>query len=185
MTAVLFTKAKSNYLKFQQSDCYDINRNALTLPGSEPAIFHPPCRLFGRLRQFSKAPGCEKLLAYWSMLYVRNNGGILEHPRSSTLWSQFNVGKPLTPDRYGGYLISVNLSWFGFKAQKKTGLYIVGIPYKELPPLPLSFNAITHSISGNTKSNLKELDKTKNSETPAQLCLWLNEVIELIKLRRL
>ncbi len=179
--SVLFTQARSNYLKFPQFDCWDVQRNAFNFPGSVPAIFHPPCRLFGRLRKFSKAPGCEKLMAFWAMAYTRSHFGIVEHPRSSTLWRTFKVGTPQAPDEYGGYLISINLHWFGFKAQKKTGLYIVGLPYKDLPALPLNLNAVTHSISSSGRSALKELDKSKNSETPVELCLWLEEVITRIK----
>jgi len=182
---VLFTKKDSNYNLFPFFDCYDVNRNALSFEGTTPLIAHPPCRLFSRLRGFSTAPAQEKELAYFAMEKVRSNGGILEHPRSSTLWKECEVGTPLKPDKFGGYLISVNLHWFGYKAIKKTGLYIVGIDYSELPSLPLSFNAITHTISTSKKATKKELSKRERSTTPVALCLWLYEVVTLIGLFKL
>lgn len=177
---VLFTQQKSNYYNLQGFDCYDQVRNAFTCDSSLPGIYHPPCRRFSRLRGLSTAPQNERIFGYWSIGRVRKYGGIVEHPADSLLWKQCKVGTPSSPDSWGGYLISVNLSWFGYPAQKRTGLYIVGVPYKDLPALPLSFDAITRIVSSSRSSKLKEVSKSKRSMTPVKLCYWLRSVCILV-----
>lgn len=178
---VLFTQSNSNYSSIQGFDAYDVKRNALTCRVKMPAVYHPPCRLFSRLRGLSTAPKNERLLAYWSVGRARLYGGIVEHPADSQLWKQCKVGTPKNPDRWGGYLIKVQLNWFGFPAQKATGLYIVGVPYKDLPALPLSFDAITHTVSNVKGSAKKELPKAERSKTPVNMCKWLYKVLLLIE----
>lgn len=180
MVTVLFTGKKSNYLELGGFDCWGVDRDALTYSGDDPVVCHPPCRRFSKMRAFSTAIGCEEFMAYWSVSYVRNHGGIVEHPRSSTLWEKMGVGTPRNPDRWGGYMISVNMHWFGYPARKKTGLYIVGIDYKDLPAVPLRFDAVTHCISQSRKTVLKELHGEARSLTPVDMCLWFREVIGLI-----
>jgi hypothetical protein len=180
MIPVLYCQVNSNYKKYNSCDIYDYKRDALTFKGNMPVICHPPCRLFSRLRAFSTAPACEVLHGFRSISLVRKNGGIVENPISSTLWKIMKVGSIQNPDEYGGYLIKIHLSDFGFQAQKATGLYIVGIPFKDLPALPLSFNAITHTVSTHKKSNLPELPKKERSTTPDQLIKWFIQIISEI-----
>lgn len=49
MVPVLFVADSSNYKNDLRFDCYDKNRNALTIKNTLPAIYHPPCRTWGRL----------------------------------------------------------------------------------------------------------------------------------------
>lgn len=175
---VLFTLPNSEYKKFSFTDCYDESRNALTYTGDAPIIAHPPCRLWGRLSQFSKAPQVERLLAIWTIIQIRKNGGILEHPSGSRLFKKMRIPLDGSPDNYGGFLISINQHWFGFKARKKTFLYILGCSRSQLPQIPLRFEPVTHSV-GTTKNYL-ELDKSKNSVTTPALCEWLIEIQKII-----
>lgn len=177
----LFTDEKSNYNYDDRFDPWPVGRNALEFIGEKAIIAHPPCRLFSRMRSFSTAPGRERFLAYYAIGLVRRNGGIVEHPRSSTLWKQCQVGTPLNPDHYGGYVIHVHLHWFGFPAQKKTCLYIVGIPYSKLPPFPISFDAITHTVSTSKRSSLHEISKNSRSKTPLLMLDYLFQVIQAIE----
>lgn len=176
---ILFTLPGSNYTKYSFTDCYDVNRNALSYKGTAAIIAHPPCRLWGRLSHLSKAPKSERLLAIWAIIKVRANGGVLEHPAGSRLFRKMNIPLDGSPDHYGGFVISINQHWFGFQAQKRTYLYIVGCSRSQLPPFPLSFNAVTHSIS--SSRNYLELDKSKNSVTVPQLCEWLFEIQRIIE----
>lgn len=176
---VLFTLPGSHYKTYSFADCYDAERNALTFSGHTAIIAHPPCRLWGRLSHLSTAPQVERLLALWAIQKVRTNGGILEHPAGSRLFSKMLIPLDGSPDQTGGFLISINQHWFGFKAQKRTYLYIVGCSRSQLPPLPLSFDAITHSVS--SSRNYLELDKKQNSVTVPQLCEWLFEIQRIIE----
>lgn len=180
MVSILYVQKKSNYDSFKELDLWKEERNALLYSGDNVIIAHPPCRGFGRLRSFSNNPGCELFMGFSSIAKVRRFGGIVEHPISSTLWQKMKVGSLKSPDQYGGYLIKVHLSDFGFKAKKPSGLYIVGLPYKLLPAQPLSLDAITHSVCTSKKSAKKELDVLVRSRTPLALINWMLEVCELI-----
>ena len=177
---VLFTQNLSLYNTYEIFDCYDITRNAFTFTDRCPLIAHPPCRLFSRLRQFSTADRKEKQCAYFALSQVRMFGGILEHPRSSTLWKNGNFNLSGEIDNYGGFLRSVNLSWFGYPAQKKTMLYFVGIAPVQLPPFPLSLSAPLFSIGGSKNNRLKEISKNAGSQTPDQMIKYFIQVMEII-----
>lgn len=180
MIPVLFTQEDSNYDKFEIFDCYDLKRDALSFSDRLPLIAHPPCRKFSKLRGLSTAPLSEKKLAFFALAKVRQFGGILEHPRSSTLWKDGNFNLDGTIDSYGGFLRSVDLSWFGFSARKKTMLYFCGIAPGQLPPFPLSFNAITHVVSSSYKSEKKEISKNMRSTTPLPMIEFFIEVMDII-----
>ena len=184
MIPVLFTQKNSNYNKIQIIDCYDEKRDALSFNARIPLIAHPPCRKFSKLRGLSTAPTKEKQLAFFALAQVRMFGGILEHPRSSTLWKEGNFNLDGSVDSYGGFLRSVDLSWFGFPARKKTMLYFCGIAPGQLPPFPISFNAITHVISNSYKSDKKEIPRNMRSTTPFPMIEFFIEVMNIINENR-
>ena len=184
MIPVLFTQEKSNYNNFKIFDCYDLKRNALSYSDRIPIIAHPPCRMFSKLRGLSTAPLSEKKLAFFALSKVRQFGGILEHPRSSTLWIDGNFNLDGSVDSYGGFLRSVDLSWFGFPARKKTMLYFCGIAPGQLPPFPLSLNAITHVVSSSYKSEKKEIPRNMRSSTPFPMIKFFIEVMNIINENR-
>ena len=181
---VLFTAHNSLYNDIDIFDCYDEKRNAFNYPGRIPLIAHPPCRKFSRLRGLSTAPLSEKKLAFFALAKVRQFGGILEHPRSSTLWLNGNFKLDGSVDDYGGFLRSVNLSWFGFPAEKKTMLYFVGIDPALLPAFPMCFNAITHVITSSGISGKKELSALYRSQTPRLMIDYFLEVMAIINVNK-
>lgn len=168
----LYVHKNSNYKLYDEFDCYDEDRNALNYNSSMPVVAHPPCRLFSKLRAFSKADISEKRLAYHALQVVRNNGGILEHPCTSRLWIEKEIVKPGTTDVYGGFTISINQSWFGYYTQKRTRLYIVGISPAQLPSYPLSFDLIERKFDN--------LTPKQRSESTNQLIEWFLEILHLI-----
>ena len=177
---VLFTSHNSLYNDVDVFDCYDVKRNAFNYTGRTPLIAHPPCRLFSRLRMLSSASPIEKKCAYFALARIRQFGGILEHPRSSTLWLNGNFKLDGSVDEYGGFLRSVNLSWFGFPAQKKTMLYFCGINPGQLPPFPLSLDAVTHVISSSSNNGKKELSALYRSKTPQLMIDYFLKVLAII-----
>lgn len=182
---ILFVDRRSIYKKMGL-DCYDIDRDACTYAGPHPVVAHPPCRLWGSFRFFTTAPLCEKLTGLNAVLTVRQFGGVLEHPRNSLLW-QF-MGLPLPGrgggiDSYGGFTIDVDQHWWGHRAKKNTWLYIVGCNQNNLPPIPLSLNAITHKLSKNNYRHLplKELSAKGRSATPPAFAQWLVDTATLCR----
>lgn len=100
--AVLFARKDSIYKTMPECDVYDIERNALTFPGGLPIIAHPPCRSWGRLKFFSNGDHKEKQLAIWAVRQIRKNGGVLEHPETSSLWKVLGLPLGSQRDKWGG-----------------------------------------------------------------------------------
>lgn len=174
----LFTRQDSIY-KTLGIECYDIERDALTWEGGNACIAHPPCRAWGRLRKFAKPRPGEKELAIWAVEMVRENGGVLEHPESSTLWKELQLPKGSERDKWGGYTLSIDQHWFGHEARKRTWLYIAGCAPKDIPPYDIMWQ-----LPGKVVSNSKrkgetgwrpELAKSERERTPPKLAKWLIE----------
>lgn len=172
--SVLFVRRDSNY-KQLGVDAWDSERDAMRYDRKNSVIAHPPCRLFGRMRQFSKADKSEKIKAYMSVELVRKFGGVLEHPASSTLWKDKGLPSPGAGfDQYGGWTMPINQHCFGHKAQKSTWLYIVGCSPKDLPDFPIDLSEPTHCIRPSKKSkSLAIVTKSEREHTPLALATWL------------
>ena len=137
---VLFISKSSEYKLDVRFDGYDIERCALSVNNFLPAVYHPPCRLFSKLKAFSKAPQEEKRLAYWSIVRVRKYGGIVEHPLGSSLPKEVGFPGYNKFDKHGGVWVVINQVDFGYLTKKPTILYIVGLKnLSQLPVYPLIF----------------------------------------------
>lgn len=133
--ACLFLMLGSVYNAKAGTDCYDIERDARTCESAGPLVCHPPCRGWGRLKHFAKTRPGERRLAQWSVIKVRRQGGVIEHPASSSLWKA--CGLPLPGegfDEFGGWTLEIDQCRFGHRAKKNTWLYIVGAT--SVPVLP-------------------------------------------------
>lgn len=178
--AVLFARADSVYKALPDTDVYDEQRDARTWPGGLPVVAHPPCRLWAKLRQFAKAkdPEMERALAVMAVKHVRQFGGVLEHPKESTLWA--HMGLPLpgrAPDQYGGWTAEIRQCDWGHKAEKKTWLYIVGCHPDDLPEMPPSGEptGVIKPQRGIPRT-LKIVTKAEREHTPPPLAVWLTEL---------
>ena len=186
MNEVYFVADNSYYRLLPNLDLFDLRRNALSTVSNAPAIYHPPCRSWGRLRRLAKTPSGEHWLAVWAVLRMWRYGGVLEHPAGSKLWSFMNLARPgQRYDSHGGFSVSLNQSWFGYPAKKNTWLYVVGCEISDLPEMPLCFNAITKTVSSSKKGNvLKELSHSERSRTTLQFNEYLVTVLNTIKSKR-
>jgi len=178
--AVLFARADSIYKSLPGCDVYDIDRNALTYRGDLPIVAHPPCRAWGALRKFAKPRFGERKLAIWSVLHIRRNGGVLEHPNASRLWPTMNLPAPGARDIFGGYTLPIDQDWFGHRAEKRTRLYIVGCEPRDLPAFPISLEEPTHCVAQSARRQklrlTPEITKPEREATPPQLAIWLCEI---------
>lgn len=184
MVTVLFCRKDSIY-KNLGCDVWDIERDARKWEGGKPAIYHPPCRAWGLLANFAKPRPDEKQLAIWSIKQIQKFGGVLEHPNGSKLWQEMNLPKGQEVDSFGGFTISLNQSWFGHLAEKRTLLYIVGIDRIEVPSIPICFNIPIYALGKRKKnSKKKELPKSEREKTPVKFAKWLIELVELIETKK-
>lgn len=151
--AALFVCRGSPYVQLGL-DCYDLARDALTYSGSGPVIAHPPCRSWGRYKSVAKPRAGEKHLALWAMELVRRNGGILEHPASSSLWSHLQPGD-LT--------VLIRQADFGHRAEKMTRLLVCGLG--RMPPLP--------PVNPGPYVSVEHLCRQERERTPLLFAQWL------------
>lgn len=176
--AALFVRADSIYKQIEGVDCYDIERDARRWPGGGPAVAHPPCRSWGRLRQFAKPRTDEKELGPWAVEQVRRFGGVLEHPAESTLFAHCGMPRPGEfPDAWGGWTIAIEQYHFGHRAEKNTWFYVVGCDPDDLPTIPFREGRPTHCVRP-TKSypRLPSITKAEREHTPEPLARWLVQV---------
>lgn len=173
--AVLFARSDSHYKALPDTDVWDIERDARRWPGGSPLVAHPPCRMWGRLRQFAKGRPDEKQLAIQAVDWIRKHGGVLEHPAESTLWLHCDLPRPGEfPDEHGGWCLEIEQFHWGHRAEKATWLYIVGCTPSELPPIPRRPGRPTHCVRP-TKSypRLPSITKAEREHTPPELASWL------------
>ena len=183
----LFVRVDSCYKSMEGVDCFDIERDARTWPGGCPVVAHPPCRAWGRLRQFAKPRDDEKSLAITALAHVRKYGGVLEHPSESSLWADQGMPRPgRAPDDFGGWSMEIQQFHGGHKAEKATWLYIVGCHPDDLPEIPVRAGSPTHCIRP-TKSypRLPSVTKPEREHTPPALAKWLVELARRCDVRQM
>lgn len=178
--AILFARADSIYKSIPGCDVYDIERDARTWPGGTPIVAHPPCRAWASLRHCAKPRPGEKDLAHFAIAQVRRWGGVLEHPRKSTLWPIAGLPEPGRRDEFGGWTLPIHQYWWGHRAEKATRLYIVGCDPTSIPPMPLKLGRATHTVglwSGRNRTTCRpSIAKGEFEATPPDLARWLVEL---------
>lgn len=181
--AILFARRDSVYKSLPDCDVWDKDRDASSWTGGSSVVAHPPCRGWGRLRQFSYADDDERRLAEFAICAVSEWGGVLEHPAESTLWWARGLPRPgRFPDGCGGYTIELDQFQFGHRAEKRTWLYIVGCEPDDLPEIPQRDGEPTHCVRP-TKSypRLPSITKPEREHTPIEFAKWLVEVAKRCK----
>lgn len=176
--AVLFARSDSVYKTLPGCDVYDAERDARTFDGGRQVVAHPPCRAWGRLRQFANPRADERNLGRLAVALVRECGGVLEHPAESTLWKAQMLPRPGEGrDQWGGWTLPINQHWWGHRAEKATWLYIVGCDPADIPDMPIKLGRATHCIRP-TKSypRLPSVTKAEREHTPPDLAVWLVEL---------
>lgn len=161
--AALFVR-KTNHYRPLGLDCYDIDRDALTWQGGAPGVFHPPCRAWGKYKTWAKPRAGERELALWSIDRVRAFGGVVEHPYTSELWATVGIHTPGVRDRFDGVFFPVYQSWFGHRAPKATGLYLVGAPVPDLS---------SFCLAGLPAGRIEKMGRAERERTPAAFAAFL------------
>lgn len=191
--AALFVRSDSVYKAMPGVDAWDAERDARKWAGECPVIAHPPCRAWGQLSHFAKPRDDEKALALWAVDQVRAHGGVLEHPKKSTLWPAAGLPYPGERDKFGGWTLPIFQSWWGHRAEKATLLYIVGCAPAEIPDIPLVLGdapCIVGSSGRRTDGKRlqpgdagyrQEITKAEREHTPPELAAWLVELARRCK----
>jgi hypothetical protein len=185
--AILFAREDSVYRTIEGCDVWDIARDARNWPGGCPVVAHPPCRAWGRLRAFANPRSDEKDLARWAVAQIREHGGVLEHPASSSLWVDQSLPRPgCGRDAHGGFSIAVLQKWWGHRADKATWLYCCGIEPRDVPATPIIIAEATHIVSSSLvrKGHPRwkpHLEPAERERTPPAFALWLVALARLCR----
>lgn len=176
--AVLFARTDSTYKTLSGVDVWDAERDARNWLGGCAVVAHPPCRAWGRLRHFAKPRTDEKDLARWAVAQVRQWGGVLEHPATSTLWADQGLpAAAASRDAWGGWTLPIVQQWWGHRAEKKTVLYIVGCEPNNLPDMPYVMGDATHVVQSRKREAYRpHITKAEREHTPPELAAWLVEL---------
>lgn len=126
---------------------WDAEKDARSCRNRAPAICHPPCERWGRYwgggpmlhgTERQKLLGDDDGCFAHALWYVRQFGGVIEHPEASHAWSYYGLNKPprkggwIKADNYGGLTCCVEQGNYGHRARKATWLYINKIEPIEL-----------------------------------------------------
>jgi hypothetical protein len=171
--AALFVRSDSIY-KAMGLDCWDEARDARSYTGPRPVIAHPPCRTWGVMRTWrhAKERPEEKALAPLAVQFVRDFGGVLEHPFQSALWHHCALPQPGgVRDAWGGFTLLVDQGWWGHPAPKPTYLYVVGCEPTDVPAMPVQL----HRARGRTL----KLSAADRERTPPDFARWLVDLAQL------
>jgi len=141
--AALFVAKGGCYFGLDDCDPWDEERDARLYIGPHPVVAHPPCQRWSKLAGFCESMGYGKKgddggCFSAALEMVRQLGGVLEHPASSSAWGAFGL---IRPPRSGGWVMAgdgvgwtccVDQGWYGHKVPKPTWLYASGV---KLPSL--------------------------------------------------
>lgn len=164
---------------------YDTARDAKTYAGPWPVVAHPPCGPWGPMRHLSSGEGEEQdaTCGPHGVAMVRRWGGVLEHPKGSTLFASCGMPRPgELPDEWGGVTFEVSQVDWGHVARKRTWLYVVGVPLGNIPPKPPAREP-THWASGSrgtssrrgapVPAGIKVCSAQQRRRTPPDFARWL------------
>lgn len=165
--AVLCAHKHSNYFKIPGLEVYDQLRDARTFPGHMPVICHPPCAQWSRMKAFSNDDPEQKALANFCLDELKKYGGIFEHPAGSDVFRELDWPE-------GGKIYSVDQSWWGFPARKRTYLFF----YKCKPIAhPLNFEPVMFVVASSKNVKRPEMKKSQRAITPIEFNQWLVDCI--------
>lgn len=142
--AALYVETGGVYYNLTDVVPFDAEADARTCGLRIPAVAHPGCERWGRFwhgstrkpHQFQKGDDQGKFAC--ALTYVRNNGGVLEHPAGSAAWEWFGLETPyqgsgwIKADQFGGWTCQVDQRHYGHEAPKPSWLYAVGCRLPEL-----------------------------------------------------
>ena len=169
--SVLFCSSRSIYAHLPGCDVWTRKRDAAKFTAPHPVIAHPPCRTWSKFLRTQAKPLdflAEQNLGRFAVATAQKNGGIVEQPAGSFLWSACQLPRPGDNSDPFCYTIQIEQSWFGMATRKKTWLLICGVPRAMLPAVPFQFDPKPNSQVWQNSH--------QRSRTPTLLAEWLCQV---------
>lgn len=193
--AALFVRADSVYKTLPGVDCWDEQRDARKWPGGCPVVAHPPCARWGRYwgghpKQWPRLKlGDDGGLFELALRFVREWGGVIEHPEASAAWRVFGLNAPprdghwISADFHGGWTCCLEQAHFGHRARKATWLYaktggpLPAPPWGRAPGNFIKLDEGYHSAEERRRAvkrgAAERLSKAEREATPRPFAEWL------------
>lgn len=165
--AALFVETDGGYFGLPDVDPWDEGRDARAYDGPLPVVAHPPCQRWGRfwhgspLRPHQFRKGADGGCFASALTAVRNWGGVLEHPASTSAWGWFGLATPpiaggwVPADRLGGWTCHVEQGHYGHDCPKPSWLYVAGVERPELIWGPSGKSGRIELFGGKHKTRLR------------------------------
>lgn len=152
-------------------EIWDRARDMRTFTGGMPVVAHPPCRSWSAFcaHQARPEPG-EKELGPLCVEWLRQCGGVLEHPAHSRLWEACGLPRPTAGLWEGVWTAEVQQAWWGDTRSKRTWLAFFGIP-RAVVVIPYRL----HDARGD-RGRWNALSKNRRAATPLPMAQWLVDV---------
>ena len=168
--ATLCVAPNSVYKTMAGVDAYDMARDVRTFGGGMPVVARPPCRAWSAYtaHQAKPLPG-EKELGLLCAEWLRAEGGVLEHPAHSRLFSA--AGLPMPGKRIGDlFTVPVLQAWWGYTMRKETWLC-----FSRLDILALEFPYCEHDSSAGLGDRRRQqlMSKHQRAATVEGMAHWL------------
>lgn len=168
--AALCVAPNSTYKRLPMVDAYDQARDVRNFGGGMPVVAHPPCRAWSAYTRHQAKPGPgEADLGLLCADWLRECGGVLEHPAHSRLFDAAGLPKP--GERDGDLAtVYVEQAWWGYPMRKATWLCFsrvtladLEIPYRHHDP---------RSGEGDRRRQ-QRMSKHQRAATTTTMALWL------------
>jgi hypothetical protein len=125
--AALCVAANSVYKTLPDVDAFDKRRDVRTFTGGMSVVAHPPCGPWSAyVSHQAKAPADQRELGPLCVEWLRREGGVLEHPAHSGLFTACTL--PMPGQRLGDlFTVEVWQAWWGYPMRKATWLCVAGV----------------------------------------------------------
>jgi hypothetical protein len=169
LVAALYVGPRSIYKTLLGPEmCWDEARDARTYAGPWPVICHPPCGPWGAWAHLCTKQDAGAFAVALGM--VQRWGGVIEHPAHSRAFDVYDLNA----------VVEVDQCDFGFRARKKTWLY-VSPPDLLLPPMPLKRKPTHTLVNRKYNPGLPGLTSRARSITPPEFAKWLISLAAQVK----
>lgn len=175
--AALYVDPKGPYFQMEGVDAWDEERDAKLYNGIGPVVSHPPCGPWSKLAGLCTKQ--DKTCGPIAVGQVRRLGGVLEHPRHSSLFKHCRMALPLEmADAFGGRTYEVNQVAWGHPCIKPTWLYVVGVSHELVLSGIRTGGAATHIVCTGPgfHNSLPVASKLQKRLSPVSFAEWLVEL---------
>lgn len=172
--AVLCCASESVYHSLPGVECFNEARDVCSFSGGMPVVAHPVCAPWSAFcgHQWKERAGVKEL-GPLCVDWLRECGGVLEHPAHSRLFDACGLPKP-GEVKDGLWTLEVCQAWWGYPMIKKTWLVFCGLTPELVIPTISMRQHDPRSGEGDRRRQ-QRMSKNQRAATVPSLARWLVE----------